>query len=104
MLTQEVLGKPQLGNDLAGAQVAAEALVPGRAKTAAHGATGLRRNAQSAAVGLRDKDSFNDIARTHVKQPFDGAIGRVVPRHDTQTLNMRFAGELAAQRFGEVCH
>ena len=104
MLTQEVLCKPQLGNDLAGTQVTAEALVPRRAKTTAHGATCLRRNTQSAAVGLRDKDSFNDIAGTHIKQPFDGAVSRVVPRHDTQTLNMRFAGELAAQRLGQVSH
>ena len=38
---QKMLGKPQLPQDFSGAQVPAEALVPGRTKAAAHGTTGL---------------------------------------------------------------
>ena len=41
MLAQEVLGEPELRGDFAGAQIAAEALMPGRAKAAADGTAGL---------------------------------------------------------------
>ena len=42
VLAQKVLGKPQLRQNFACCQIAAKALVPGRAKTAAHRATSLR--------------------------------------------------------------
>jgi hypothetical protein len=71
---QLVLGKPELGDDLAGAQVAAETLVPGGAEAAAHRTTGLRRNAQRAAVVFGDEDRLDGIAAAHVEQPLDGAV------------------------------
>jgi hypothetical protein len=75
-LAQPVLGKPQLGQDLAGAQVAAEALVAGGAEAAAHGATGLGGHAQRAAVVLGDEHGLDGVAAAHVEQPLGGAVGR----------------------------
>jgi hypothetical protein len=51
--THLVLGEPELGNDLAGIEVAAETLVAGRAETAADSAACLRRDAQRGAVRLK---------------------------------------------------
>ena len=84
VLAQEVLGEPELGDDLAGGQVAAEALVAGGAEAAAHGAAGLRRNAQRAAVVLGNEHGLDRIAVADVEQPLDGAVGGFVLREDRQ--------------------
>src|SRR5674476_791017 len=96
--------KPQLSHDFTGFQVAAEALVPGRTKPAAHGAARLRRNTQGATVLFGDKHRLHRIARAHIKQPFDRAIGRNVLRNYDRRRNMSVYFEFLAQRFCEVTH
>ena len=56
VLAQKVLGKPQLGEDLASGEVAAETLVTGRTEPATYRTTRLRRNAQCSPVVLGNED------------------------------------------------
>ena len=72
---QGTLGKPELGNDFCGREVAAEPLGAGGAKRATHGTAGLGRNTQGTAVGFGDEHGFDGVALTHIEHPFDGAIG-----------------------------
>ena len=86
---QEVLGEPELGDDLAGGEVAAEALVAGRAEAAADGAAGLRRDAQRAAVVLGNEHGLDRVAVADVEQPLDGAVGRLLLADDRQRPRRR---------------
>ena len=104
LLAQEMLGKPELRNDFARRQVAAKALVAGGAKTAAHGATRLRGNAQRATVGLGDKNGLDCVIATHIEQPLDGAVGGFVLRKHAQGLDMGAGLELFAQGLGQIGH
>ena len=71
-----MLRKPKLGNDFAGREVAAKALVTRRTKAAGYRATGLRRNTQSATVGLGDINRFDGVTSADIEQPLDRAICR----------------------------
>ena len=73
---QREFGMPELGDDLGGRQVAAEALVAGRAEAAVDGAAGLRRDAQRAALRLGDEDGLDGVAVADVEQPLDRAVER----------------------------
>ncbi len=75
-MAQKMFGEPQLSYDLANRQIAAKTLMPRRAKPTSYRTASLRRNAQSTPIIFGDKNGFYRITRTHVKQPFDGAIGR----------------------------
>jgi hypothetical protein len=85
-------------------QVAAEALVAGGAEAAAHGAAGLRRHAQRAAVGLGDEDGLDGVAAADVEQPLHGAVGRTGSLSQRQGRALGHAGELVAQRLRQVGH
>ena len=104
VFAQKVLGKPELRDDFARRQIAAKALVAGGAKAAAHGATRLRRNAQRATVRFGDKNGLYRVARTHVKQPLDGAVGGFVLGHNAQRRHLGAALELFAQGLGQIGH
>ena len=71
-----MLGKPQLRHDFARCEVAAEALMAGGAKAAAHSAARLRGNAQRAPVVFGDEHGFHRIAAAHVEQPLYCAVAR----------------------------
>mmetsp|Transcript_21677 Transcript_21677/g.84466 ORF Transcript_21677/g.84466 Transcript_21677/m.84466 type:complete len:526 (+) Transcript_21677:1337-2914(+) len=103
-LAQGMLGEPQLGHDFGGRQVAAEALVAGRAEAAAHRTAGLAGHAQRAAVVFGDEYGFDRIARADIEQPLDRAVGRDMLGDDIQRADDGTAGELLAQRLGEVGH
>ena len=96
-----MLDKPQLGQDLGGAEVAAEALMAGGAKAAAHRAARLRRHAQRGAIVLRDEHGFNRVAVSHIEKPLDGAVGRILTLHHRQCTYfselMEFVAEFARQ-------
>src|SRR5258708_19767447 len=66
-----MLGIPQLGQDLARAEVATEALVTRGAEAATHGAARLGRHAQRAPVIFGNENGFDGIAASHVEQPLD---------------------------------
>jgi hypothetical protein len=100
---QEMLGKPELGDDFTGGQVAAEALVPGGAEAAAHRTTGLRRNAQRATVVFGNEHSLDGIAVAHVEQPLDGAVGGACSVMTGRPADGR-SRELVAQRLGQIAH
>ena len=101
---QRVLGMPELGQDLARAQVATEPLVPGGTEAAAHGAAGLRRDAQGAPVVLGNEDRFHRIACADVEQPLDGTVSRLMFAHHRQQGQFTTTGQLLAQRAREVGH
>src|SRR5450830_114932 len=104
VLAQEMLCIPQLSNDFTGFKVPAEALVPSRTKTAAHGTTGLRRNTQGSAIFLRNKNGLNRIAATDVKQPLDRTVRRNVLRNQIGRLDLRGNLQLLAQGLGKIAH
>ncbi|EKD99120.1 MAG: hypothetical protein ACD_23C00119G0002, partial [uncultured bacterium] len=99
-----MLGKPQLRHNFTRSEIATEALVPGGAKTAPYRAARLRRYTQGSPVIFGNKNRFNGIAATHIKQPFDGAIGRHMLTDDGQGLHMRTTLQLASQRDGQIAH
>ncbi len=72
---QGAIGVPQLPDDLAGRQVAVEALLAGRAERAVERAACLRRDAQRAAVVLGDVDRLHRVAVAGVEQPLARAVG-----------------------------
>ena len=98
------LGKPELCNDLASGEVAAEALVPGGAKTASHCASRLGRNTKGSAVIFRNENRLNGIAGPDIKEPFDCAISRLMLTQDGQWLNQCASLEFFSQRFGQIRH
>ena len=73
---QRAVGVPELADDLAGRQVAVEALLAGRAERAVERAAGLRRDAQRAAVVFRDVDGLDRVAAADVEQPLACAVAR----------------------------
>ena len=73
---QRAVGVPQLADDLAGREVAVEALLAGRAERAVERAARLRRDAQRAAVVLGDVDRLDRVAVADVEQPLARAVGR----------------------------
>jgi len=93
-----------LGQDFTGAQVAAETLVTGGAKTASDGASGLGGNAQGAPIVLGNKDRLDGIAIADIKQPLDGAVTRDVLGDHGQGRDVRVRLELLAQRLGQIAH
>src|SRR5512133_4177409 len=99
-----MLCEPELRDDFTGFEVPAKALVPGRTKTATHGTPGLRRNTQGATVFFRNKNSFNRIASTDVKQPFDRAVCRNVLGHNIGGLDLSADFQLLAQGLGKIAH
>ena len=76
----------------------------GATKAAAHGAPGLRRDAQGGTVVLGDENGLYRIAATHVKQPFDGAVCAVLPGAHAQGLHAGVLRQGGAQTFGNVGH
>ena len=95
--TQVVLRVPELGDDLARREVAAEALVAGGAEAAIHRAARLRRDAQGAAVVFRNEDRLDRIAAADIEQPLDGAVGRRLLARHRQRRDLRATRELVAQ-------
>ena len=104
MLAQKMFGKPQLRQNFTGRQIAAETLVAGGAKTATHRTARLRRHTQSAAIVFGNEHGFHRIAVTHIEQPLDGAVSRVVTRDGCERQNLRADLELFAQRLGQIGH
>ena len=74
MPAQESLRKPELGDDFSAAEVAAETLMPGGAEAAAHGAAGLRGDAQCSPIVFRNENRLHGVTAANVKQPLDGAV------------------------------
>src|SRR6185369_8963326 len=98
------LGVPELGDDLGGRQVAAEALVAGRAEAAVDGAARLRRDAERATTGLGDEDGLDGIAAADVEQPLDRAVLGDLLARDRKPSDFGAGDELLAKRFREIGH
>ena len=103
-LAQRMLGIPELGQDLARAEVAAEALVTRGAEAAAHGTAGLGRHAQRAPVIFGNENGFDGIAVPHVEQPLDRSIGRHMLGQNRQGRDVGTRLELLAQGLGQIAH
>ncbi len=101
---QRAIGMPQLPDDLADAQVAVEALLSGRAECAVERATGLRRDAQRAAIGFRNVNGLDRVRVADVEQPFARAVGRGRVANDRRGADLGIARERLARRFGQVAH
>ena len=95
---------PQLRQDLTGRQVARKALMPRGAEPAANRATSLRGDAQSPTVFFGNEDRFHGVAAAHIKQPLDGAVGRVLPRQHGQASDPADRWKLLTQAAREVGH
>ena len=104
VFAQKMLRKPQLGHNFCGAEIAAETLVPSRTKPAAHRATSLRRDTQSAPVGFGDKHGLYGITATHIKKPFDRAVHRCMLGHQRRCRDVGRYGQLVPQRLGQIRH
>ena len=76
MAAQEALGKPELCNDFATREIAAEPLMPSGAEAATHGAASLRGDAKRASIVFRNENRLYRVTAAYVKQPLDGAVGR----------------------------
>ena len=96
-LPQSVLSVPELRHDLGGAQIATESLMPGRAKPATDGATGLGRNTQGAAVGLGNENGLNGVSLADVEQPLRRSIGGRMLGQDRQSLHPGLPLQLVTQ-------
>jgi hypothetical protein len=103
VLAQEVFGKPQLGDDFARAEVAAEALVPGGAESGNRPHSRPATTRTGAAVVLGNEYGFDGIAvptsNSHLIVP-----SGFVLREDRQALDARGGRELLAQRLGQIGH
>ena len=73
--SERAVGPPQLADDFGDRQIAVEALLAGRAELARQRAARLRRDAQRAAIALRNEHSLDRVARADVEQPFARAVG-----------------------------
>ena len=104
MPAQKMLGEPELRNNLVRCEVAAETLMPGRAKAATDGAAGLRGYTKRSAVSFGNKHGLDNIARANIEQPLNGSVVRFLARNGFKSANMRRAGELFPKRFGQVGH
>ena len=96
---QRAVRVPELADDLGGRQVAVEALLAGRAERAVERAARLRRDAQRAAVVLRNVDRLDRVAVADVEQPLARAVGggRVADRPSGRSI-VAVGRELLAQR------
>ncbi len=91
-------------DDLAGGELALEARLAGRAEAAAHGAPGLRGDADRGAVGVVHEDGLHEGAVVELPQPLDGVLA--VRRRHRGRLQREGEGvvDLLAQGDRQVGH
>src|SRR5690606_32436315 len=82
--------KHDLAEDLRNAEVAVEALAPGRAERAVERAAGLRGDAERRAARLRNEDRLDGLTRADVEEPLAGAVRRALV---TQHVGRRDLGD-----------
>ena len=102
--SSDAVGVPELADDLGGREVAVEALLAGGTERAVQRAAGLRRNAQRAAVVLRDVHRLDRIAIPGIEQPLARAVGSggIAQRGRARYLASRFS--LARSVLREIGH
>ena len=98
-IAELVAGHEELGHDLAGREIADELLRARVTERAGQRATHLARDAEGAAVALRDIDAFDlrsSVVRPrgrHPDEPFPGPVGRNLLGHDGRPTERIMLGE-----------
>ncbi len=101
---ERVARRHHLADDLAGIEIAHQALRPGMAELARQGAADLGGDAERAALLLGNVDAFRLLAVGEAQEPLARAVRRAErprrrgPRHDIAP------GEVAAKFLGERSH
>src|SRR5947209_19086883 len=101
---QQAVREPELAYDLGARQIAVEALLAGRAEGAVEHTARLARNAQRAAVRLRNEDRFDGIRFIDLEQPFARAVFSGGIGHDHRRIDARRNRQALAQRLRKIAH
>ncbi len=103
-IAEPVARDHDLADDLAGRQIAHQALRAGMAERAGQRAADLARDAERAAVAFRDIDAFDQmrplacVFAGKLEQPFAGAVGRHLLGHDLRPVEREMLVQFVAQR------
>ena len=103
-LAQELVGQPDLTEDLGRAEVAREPLLAGGAEAAVDGTPGLRGHAERATTGFGDEDGLNGIAGPHVKEPLARGIGGGVILQHRRCLDQRLVLKALTEAASQIGH
>ena len=99
-----IAGHEELGDDLAGIQIAHHALGAGVAEGAGKRAAHLGGDAERAAILLRDVDGFHLAAIGEAQQPLSRPVRRTLLRRRLGACQGIALGERGAQRAGDGRH
>src|SRR5262249_30883272 len=109
-VAKPVARQQHLADDLAGREIAHQALRPGVAEGAIERAADLARDAQRAAVRFRDIDAldlvgvFPGVLAGESQQPFARAVDRSLLGGDLRALEREMRIERSAQLLGDARH
>ncbi|EJX04260.1 hypothetical protein EVA_07633 [gut metagenome] len=103
-LTQFAFGPPKLAHNLRSGKIAVKALLACRAEQAPHRTTGLGRNTERAAVIFRNKDRFNRVTVTDVKEPLSRPVRRLFFRQRLRRANFGEILEFRTKCLGQIRH
>ena len=103
-LAERVARDHDLPDDFRRRQIAYQALRAGVAEGAGQRTADLRRDAQRAAVALRDVDGLDLLAVIEAQQPFPGPVGRGEGLADLGTPQLVDRGKLLAEAFRQARH
>ena len=98
------VGHPQLADDLGHAQVAVEALGPGRTECALERTANLAGHAQRAAIDLGDEHGLDRVATARGQQPLARAVSSRGVGDDRQRRNFGSLDQLRTERLRKICH
>ena len=103
-LAQELVGQPDLTEDLGRVEVAREALLAGRAEAAVDRTPGLRGHAERATTGFGDEDGLDGIAGPHVEEPLARGIGGGVILQHRRRLDQGLVLKALTEAAGQIGH
>ena len=101
---ESVVGEHDLADDFGGREVADQGLGAGVAEPAGQGAADLGRDAERAALALRDVDRLDLLPVGQAQQPLARAVGRHLRRRDLGPGQREALGQARAEPLGKRGH
>jgi len=101
---ERVARQHHLADDLAGGEVAHQPHRAGMAEAAIQGAADLARDAERAAVRVRDENHLEIVAVVRLEEPLAGAVGRDLLHDHLGPRDRKAFGQPGAVRLGDVAH